>query len=62
MNYLSIVRIRLALAVLLTFASSLTVFAQTDPATKNIISRTAEVDGVRFHYMTAGKGSLGFIQ
>ncbi len=42
--------------VLLTFACSLTVFAQTDPATKNIISRTAEVDGVQFHYMTAGKG------
>ena len=56
MNYLSIVRIRLALAVLLVFAASLSAVAQADAATKNIVSRTTEVDGVQFHYMTAGKG------
>jgi hypothetical protein len=38
MNYVSIVRIRVALAVLLTFGCPLTVFAQTDPAT-NTLSR-----------------------
>jgi pimeloyl-ACP methyl ester carboxylesterase len=56
MNYVSIVRSRLALTVLLVFAASLSAVAQTDAATKNIVSRTAEVDGVQFHYMTAGKG------
>jgi pimeloyl-ACP methyl ester carboxylesterase len=56
MNYVSIVRTRLALAVLLVFAASLSAVAQADAATKNIVSLTAEVDGVKFHYMTAGKG------
>jgi pimeloyl-ACP methyl ester carboxylesterase len=27
-----------------------------EPADKNIVSRTAEVDGVKLHYMTAGRG------
>jgi pimeloyl-ACP methyl ester carboxylesterase len=56
MNYVSIVRTRLALAVLLVFAASLSAVAQADAATNKIVSRTAEVDGVQFHYMTAGKG------
>jgi len=56
MNYVSIVRPHLAFALLLVFAASLSAFAQADAATKNIVSRTAEVDGVQFHYMTAGKG------
>jgi len=56
MNYVSIVRQRLALAVLLVFAASLSAVAQADAATNKIVSRTAEVDGVQFHYMTAGKG------
>ena len=41
---------------MLAFAASLTAFAQADPASQNIISRTANVDGVQFHYMTMGKG------
>jgi pimeloyl-ACP methyl ester carboxylesterase len=48
--------IRLACAGLLAFAASLSVFAQADAATKNIASRTATVDGLQLHYMTAGKG------
>ncbi|HLK06461.1 MAG TPA: alpha/beta hydrolase [Candidatus Angelobacter sp.] len=54
MNNASAVRSRLALTVLL-FVASLS-FAQADAASQNIASRTANVDGVQFHYMTAGKG------
>lgn len=56
MNKASTVRSRLALTVLLIFAASLATFAQADAASKNIVSKTAEADGVQFHYMTAGKG------
>ncbi|HEV7674489.1 MAG TPA: alpha/beta hydrolase [Candidatus Angelobacter sp.] len=56
MNRFSIIRIRPALAILLVFTASLSALAQADGATKNIVSRTAEVDGVQFRYMTAGKG------
>jgi pimeloyl-ACP methyl ester carboxylesterase len=56
MNRFSIIRIRPALAILLVFTASLSALAQADAATKNIVSRTAEVDGVQFRYMTAGKG------
>jgi pimeloyl-ACP methyl ester carboxylesterase len=56
MNHASIVRSRLALTVLLIFAASLVAFAQADAASQNIVSRTANVEGVQFHYMTAGKG------
>ena len=55
MNYAS-VRSRLALIVVLLIAASLSAAAQADAASKNIISRVADVDGVQFHYMTAGKG------
>ncbi len=41
---------------LLAFTASLTAFAQADPASQNMVSRTANVDGVQFHYMTVGKG------
>ncbi|HEV7522852.1 MAG TPA: alpha/beta hydrolase [Candidatus Angelobacter sp.] len=56
MNYRSIVSTRLAFSVLLLFAASLEACAQANAASKNIVSKTAEVDGVQFHYMTAGKG------
>jgi pimeloyl-ACP methyl ester carboxylesterase len=56
MNYRSIVSTRLAFSVLLLFTASLSAFAQGNAASKNIASKTAEVDGVQFHYMTAGKG------
>ena len=51
-----IARGRLALIALLLFAASLSVFAQADAASQNIVSKTANVEGVQFHYMTAGKG------
>jgi pimeloyl-ACP methyl ester carboxylesterase len=56
MNYRSIVSTRLAFSVLLLFTASLPAFAQANAETKNIVSKTADVDGVQFHYMTAGKG------
>jgi pimeloyl-ACP methyl ester carboxylesterase len=56
MNHRSIVSTRLALAVLLLFTASLSALAQANAASKNIVSKTADVDGVQFHYMTAGKG------
>jgi alpha-beta hydrolase superfamily lysophospholipase len=56
MNYVSTFFTRLAIAFLLVFAASLSAFAQVDAAAKNIVSKTADVDGVQFHYMTAGKG------
>jgi pimeloyl-ACP methyl ester carboxylesterase len=56
MNYASVFRTRLAWASLLVFTASLSVFAQVGAATKNIVSRTATVDGLQLHYMTAGKG------
>src|SRR5882724_11617988 len=55
MNNVSIVR-SLALTALLIIAASLSAFAQADAVSKNIVSKTANVDGVQFHYMTAGKG------
>ncbi len=51
-----IARGRLALTALLLFATSLSVFAEAGAAAKNIILKTANVEGVQFHYMTAGKG------
>jgi pimeloyl-ACP methyl ester carboxylesterase len=54
MNNASAVRSRLASIVLL-FVAALS-FAQADAASPNIASHTANVDGVQFHYMTAGKG------
>ena len=51
-----IARRRLALIALLLFATSLSAFAQAGAPTKNIILKTADVDGVQFRYMTAGKG------
>jgi len=42
------------LALLLT--ASLTAKAQTSPATTTIVSRTADVEGVKIHYLTAGAG------
>ncbi|HEV7551964.1 MAG TPA: alpha/beta hydrolase, partial [Candidatus Angelobacter sp.] len=47
---------RLAFLVLLLFTASLSACAQANAASKNIVSKTADVDGVQFHYMTAGKG------
>ena len=29
-----------------------------EPSDKNIVSRTAEVDGVQLHYLTAGHGPI----
>jgi pimeloyl-ACP methyl ester carboxylesterase len=55
MNY-ACVRSRLALAVLLVIVASLSAFGQAGAASQNIVSRTADVAGVQFHYMTAGKG------
>jgi pimeloyl-ACP methyl ester carboxylesterase len=55
MDCVSIGRGRLVFTVLL-FAASISVFAQADAASQGIMSRTANVDGVQFHYMTAGKG------
>ncbi|HWS16887.1 MAG TPA: alpha/beta fold hydrolase, partial [Candidatus Elarobacter sp.] len=55
MNHVSVFCTRLAWAGLLMF-TSLSVSAQAGAATKNIASRTATVDGFRFHYMPAGKG------
>jgi pimeloyl-ACP methyl ester carboxylesterase len=55
MNNAYTVRRRLAFIVLL-FAASISVFAQADAASQGIMSKTANVDGVQFHYMTAGKG------
>src|SRR5437870_13835695 len=42
----------LPLFVLVFFPASL----YGEPADKNIVSRTAEVDGVQLHYLTAGHG------
>src|SRR5205807_906941 len=42
----------LPLFVLVFFSTSL----YGEPADKNIVSRTAEVDGVQLHYLTAGHG------
>ena len=54
MNYRSMAY-RMAL-FLFVFAASLAAFAQADAASQNIVSKTASVDGVQFHYITAGKG------
>ena len=59
MNGLSIVRKRFGLTALLVFGASLFSLAQpakSPEAGKNIVYRTANVEGVQFHYMTAGKG------
>ena len=54
MNYRSIAY---GIALIISaFAASLAAFAQADTASQNIVSKTANVDGVQFHYMTAGKG------
>src|SRR5438270_8374429 len=55
MSSASTSRRRLAFTVLL-FAASISVFVQANAASQGIMSRTANVDGVQFHYMTAGKG------
>jgi pimeloyl-ACP methyl ester carboxylesterase len=47
---------RLTFTLLLGFAACVSVFAQADATSQNIVSRTANVEGVQFHYMTAGKG------
>jgi pimeloyl-ACP methyl ester carboxylesterase len=57
MNY-ACIRSRLALIVVLLLASSLSAFAQAGAASQNIVSRTANVEGVQFHYMIAGKGPV----
>ena len=46
----------MASVVLLLLAAPLAAFAQANAANQNIASRTANVDGVQFHYMIAGKG------
>jgi pimeloyl-ACP methyl ester carboxylesterase len=61
MHRVSTFYIRLALAGLMVFVASISGFAQSDAATKNselrnIVSRTVTIDGIQFHYMTAGKG------
>jgi len=56
MDYISIGRVRLAFTLLLGFTASVSVFAQADATRQNIVSRTANVEGVQFHYMTAGTG------
>jgi pimeloyl-ACP methyl ester carboxylesterase len=55
MNY-ACVRSRLASIVVLLLTALLSAFAQAGAASQNIVSRTANVEGVQFHYMTAGKG------
>jgi pimeloyl-ACP methyl ester carboxylesterase len=47
-------KMRYLLAVVLLSAASISAFAQS--AVKTIASRTAVVDGVKIHYLTAGKG------
>jgi pimeloyl-ACP methyl ester carboxylesterase len=47
---------RLALFALFAFTASFTTFAQTGAASPAIASKTATVDGVQLHYLTAGKG------
>ncbi len=56
MDCVSIGRVRLAFTLLLGFTAYVSVFAQADATSQNIVSRTASVEGVQFHYMTAGKG------
>src|SRR6266480_1366085 len=48
-----LVRVILGLCFVFPLASALTYAETTD---KNIVSRTAEVDGVKLHYLTAGHG------
>src|SRR6478672_9368321 len=55
MTCFAMLRRPLALTALI-FAISLSAFSQAGAASPNIVSRTANVDGVQFHYMTAGKG------
>jgi pimeloyl-ACP methyl ester carboxylesterase len=55
MNRVSTVGSRAVLAVLV-IAISLSAVAQTNAPSQNIVSRTANVEGVQFHYMTAGGG------
>jgi len=56
MDCISIGRVRLAFTLLLGFTACVSVVAQADAPNQNIVSRTANVEGVQFHYMTAGKG------
>lgn len=62
MNCVSTVRGRLAFILMFLFSACVSVLAQANPATQsdaanqNIASRTANVEGIQFHYMTAGKG------
>lgn len=56
MNRVSTARACLVLSILLGFTACVSVFAQADAASQNVVSRTANVEGVQFHYMTAGKG------
>src|ERR1700739_842323 len=55
MNY-ACVHSRLALLIVLLLAVPLSAFTQAGPANQNIVSHTANVAGVQFHYMIAGKG------
>src|SRR5271169_3445061 len=55
MRITSFCRLAVALFVLLLFVS-LPGSAQTTPAPSAILSRTAEVDGLKLHYLTAGQG------
>jgi pimeloyl-ACP methyl ester carboxylesterase len=55
MSRFAMLRCPLALTALV-FVISLPAFSQAGAASPNIVSRTANVDGVQFHYMTAGKG------
>src|SRR6266478_4282198 len=48
-----LVRVILGLCFVFPLASALTYAETTD---KNIVSRAAEVDGVKLHYLTAGHG------
>jgi pimeloyl-ACP methyl ester carboxylesterase len=47
---------RLVVLILLSIASAISTAASGNPDDKAISSRTAEVDGVQLHYLTAGQG------
>jgi pimeloyl-ACP methyl ester carboxylesterase len=48
-------RVRYPILLVFIFAS-FSAALRAEPTDKNIVSRTAEIDGVKLHYMTAGRG------
>src|SRR5258705_13247047 len=50
---------RVAILSFLSIAIAISALAGGNPDDKAILSRTAEADGVQFHYLTAGRRSAG---